>query len=76
MNHCTSKCSIETQREYRENHINWWNHKKLERKLKNAGFDIVSIVAPRQSSSPVMRNTGYFDTRANVVLLYMEAIKN
>ncbi|MGQ1787246.1 methyltransferase domain-containing protein [Saccharicrinis sp. GN24d3] len=73
--YCTSKCSIEIQRKYRANHINWWNHAKLIEMLKEAGFTNLYITAPGQSTAPVLRNRTYFDNMWNHVALFVEAIK-
>lgn len=73
--YCTSRCSEDVQKTFRANHINWWNHQKLISALKDAGFKKVYIVAPGQSSSPVLRNRNYFDNMWNEVALFIEAIK-
>ena len=73
--YCTSKCSVEIQRKFRANHINWWNHNKLIKALKVAGFSDVQIIAPGQSSAPVLRNQKYFDNLWNSVALFVEAVK-
>ncbi len=75
LDYCTKKCSVEIQRKYRSNHINWWNHEKLISALKAAGFTKIQIMAPGQSSSPVMRNPKYFDNQGSSVALFIEAIK-
>lgn len=76
MNYCTSLCSIEIQKENRYDHFNWWNQKKYERMLKNAGFKTFYRSAPEQSVSPVLRNSSYFDNKHIKVMMYMEAIKD
>lgn len=73
--YCSSKCSIDIQRMYRSNHINWWNHDKLIQALKAAGFSKVQIMAPGQSSAQVLRNHKYFDNLWNSVALFVEAVK-
>ena len=75
LDYCTTKCSLEKQRMYRQNHINWWNQKKFERMLGKAGFRSVYNTAPHQSVSPVMRQKIYFDSLWENVAIYMEAIK-
>jgi predicted SAM-dependent methyltransferase len=75
LNFCSHKCSVEVAKKYRQNHINWWNQSKLEKKLRKAGFKTVYAIGPNQSSSPVFRNNSYFDNNWNMVALYMEAIK-
>jgi len=34
LDYCTSKCSLEVQKKYPGNHINWWNRNKLFKKLR------------------------------------------
>ncbi|MCT4590054.1 MAG: class I SAM-dependent methyltransferase [Carboxylicivirga sp.] len=75
LDYCTSRCSMEIQRQYRSNHVNWWNHQKLAETLKAAGFKNIKILAPNQSSVPVLRNQKYFDNLYNTVALFMEAEK-
>jgi ubiquinone/menaquinone biosynthesis C-methylase UbiE len=76
MNICTSRCSVEKQKKYRHDHINWWTHEKLKSMLNEAGFKTTYILAPSQSSTQVMRNKTYFDKYFNEVALFMEAVKN
>jgi SAM-dependent methyltransferase len=73
--YCIAKCSIEIQKKYRANHINWWNHEKLIYALKEAGFRKIHILAPGQSSAPVLRNRNFFDNMWNEVALFVEATK-
>lgn len=73
--YCSSRCSVEVQKNIRFNHINWWNHNKTVKALEHAGFNDIQIVAPGQSSSPVLRNTRYFDNLWNWVALFVEARK-
>jgi hypothetical protein len=75
MNFFVSKCSIEKQKKYRQNHVNWWSHDKVFRYLRMAGFDTVYTMSPGQSAAPVMRNTSHFDRTWNNVALYIEAVK-
>lgn len=75
LNFCTSKCSVEIQKKYRGDHINWWNQKKLEKMLNMAGFKSIYLSAREQSSSPVMRDEVYFDNEDNKFVMYMEAVK-
>ncbi len=75
MDLCTSRCSLEKQKIYRQNHINWWNYAKLGRFLRQAGFKTVHTLSPGQSLAPVMRNRNYFDWLWNDVALFMEAVK-
>lgn len=76
MNMCIARCSVEKQKLYRYNHINWWTHNKLSTMLQEAGFTMSYILAPGQSSTSVMRNRTYFDSHWNDVALFMEAIKD
>lgn len=76
LNYCTSKCSAEIHKKNRYDHFNWWNQKKFEKMLSQAGFKSMHLSAPEQSASPVMRNEFYFDNEHNKVMMYMEAIKN
>jgi predicted SAM-dependent methyltransferase len=75
LDYCTKRCSVEVAKKYRQNHINWWNTKKLERFLKAAGFKCIYTVAPNQSISRVFRNSHNFDNLWNRVAFHMEAIK-
>jgi predicted SAM-dependent methyltransferase len=75
LDYCTSKCSVEIQKDFRNDHINWWNPEKLERMLRSAGFQTVYISDREQSASPVMRNEAYFDNIDNKFVMYMEAVK-
>lgn len=75
MNFFVSKCSVEKQKKYRQNHVNWWNHDKVFRYLHKAGFETVYTMAPGQSAAPVMRNPNHFDRNWNNVALYIEAVK-
>jgi predicted SAM-dependent methyltransferase len=72
---CTSKCSIELHKKYRQDHINWWNRKKLERMLRRAGFTWFYVSMREQSAAPVLRNEVYFDNDDNKFVMYMEAVK-
>lgn len=74
LNYCTSKCSLEVQRKYPGNHINWWNKNKLFRMLRTAGFSNIYLSGYGQSFSPVLRNTLIFDTHPKISL-YVEAVK-
>jgi hypothetical protein len=76
LNYCTSKCSVEIHKKNRYDHFNWWNRKKYEKMLDNAGFKSVYLSAPEQSAAFVMRNELFFDNEHNKVMMYMEAVKN
>lgn len=75
LDYCTSRCKIDVQKEFRNNHINWWNHNKLIKALEKAGFKEVYIVSPNQSTARVLRNNSYFDKLWNEVALFVEAVK-
>jgi hypothetical protein len=75
LNYCVSKCSIETQKNYPGNHINWWNKDKVFKMLEKAGFCKIYLSGYGQSFSPVLRNIMYFDNTHPKVSLYVEAIK-
>jgi len=74
-NLCIQKCSVEKQKKYRQNHINWWTNKKLISMLESAGFRKIYQLSCFQSTSPVMRNKFYFDKYWNNVALFIEAVK-
>jgi predicted SAM-dependent methyltransferase len=75
MNYCTSKVSLDVQRKYPGNHVNWWSYAKLERMLREAGFKTIRQSAFGQSHCPVLRNTRYFDNTHPAISLYAEAVK-
>jgi predicted SAM-dependent methyltransferase len=75
LNYCTAKCSLDVQRRYPEDHINWFNADKLIEMVRNAGFKSVFRSGCGQSRCPVLRDTRVFDARASEIGLYIEAIK-
>jgi len=75
LNYCISKCSLEVQKKYPSNHINWWNKNKLFQMLRNAGFDNVYLSGYGQSFSLVLRNILIFDNTHPKITLYVEAVK-
>jgi predicted SAM-dependent methyltransferase len=75
LDYCTSKCSLEIQKQNPGNHINWWNSKKLIKMLQNAGFVNIYNSGYGQSFSPIMRDTSLFDNTHPKISLYIEAIK-
>jgi predicted SAM-dependent methyltransferase len=75
LDYCTAKCPLEIQKKYPGNHINWWNWTKLERMLKQAGFQSVRLSAYGQSHSAPMRNMGLFDGTHPRISIYVEADK-
>jgi predicted SAM-dependent methyltransferase len=74
-NICSSKCSVEIQKKYRQSHINWWTNNKLKAMLQKAGFKHVYILSAHQSIAPVMRNKYYFDKYWTEVAIFIEAVK-
>ena len=75
LNYCTSRCSLDVQRKYPGNHINWWNKGKLFKTLKIAGFDSIYLSGYGQSYCPILRDTLLFDNTHPKISLYVEAIK-
>ena len=75
MDYITSKCDLDFQLTNRRNHLNWWNFKKFEKMLSEAGFNEIYLSQPYQSFSPVMRNENYFDSIYNRILIYVEVRK-
>ena len=71
----TSRADASKQKLYPGNHINWFNHSKLEHMLKQAGFSKVNREAYGQSSSPVMRDIPLFDSTHPKLSLYVEAMR-
>jgi SAM-dependent methyltransferase len=71
----TSKCSLEVQKKYPGNHINWWNKDKMFRMFSAAGFSNIWLSGYGQSISPVLRDTNFFDLRHPAISLYVEARK-
>lgn len=75
LNSCTSLCTIEKQKQYPGNHMNWWNHEKAEKMLKIAGFKRIVRSGYGQSEFAVLRNIHFFDNTHPKVSFYIEAIK-
>ena len=75
LDYCVSLASLEVQRKYPGNHINWWNPANLTRELKAAGFSQVIQSGYGQSVCPVLRNTDYFDRTHPKLSLYFDAVK-
>ena len=71
----TSKCNFEVQRKKPGHHINWWNPRKVERFLKEAGFSLIEKSAYGQSNEPGLLNTNWFDGTWPSISLYIEAQK-
>jgi predicted SAM-dependent methyltransferase len=75
LNYCTAKVSIEVQRRYPENHINWFSAKKLERMMRAAGFQSVYQSAVGQSNCPILQDVKLLEARRPEIALYMEATR-
>lgn len=73
--YCTSRCSLDTQKNYRMNHFNWWTHDKIKLALKKSGFKNVYSMYPHLSSAKVLRNNRFFDNKWNDVALFIETVK-
>lgn len=75
LDYCTSRCSIDVQKQYPGNHINWWNETKTKKMLKTAGFTNNYRSGFGQSFSPILRNTDFFDNTHPKLSLFIEAKK-
>jgi predicted SAM-dependent methyltransferase len=75
LDHCTERCPLEIQEAYPQNHINWWNEKKIMDALTAIGFKSVYRSGGGQSNSPPLRNTAFFDNTHPKMSLYVEAKK-
>ncbi len=71
----TRLCSDEAHKVSPGDHINWFNHDKLERMLRTAGFPTVYRSGYGQSAYVVLRNRRYFDRTRPCFSLYVEAVK-
>jgi hypothetical protein len=72
---CISKCTVEIQKKFPGNHINWFHEKKITSLLKKAGFNTVYRSAYGQSHAAVLRDLNYFDRTLPAVSMYIEAVK-
>lgn len=72
---CTSKASVDIQRRYPENHINWFNAAKLESMIRKAGFRHVYRSGYGQSACPVLRDVSLLEARQPEVGLFLESTK-
>ncbi len=57
------------------NHISWWNHAKVERFMREAGFTVIYRSGHQQSCSPFMRRSSQFDSTHPQMSIYVEAIR-
>lgn len=72
---CTSRTSIELQRRFPGNHMNWWTGRKLLRFLDETGFATTYRSGRCQSACPTLRDPNFFDTTHWTTSVYVEAIK-
>lgn len=75
LDYCTAKCSLDVQKRYPENHINWFNANKLGKMLGDAGFGEVYRSGFGQSLCPILRDVNLFEARRPEIGLYVEAKK-
>lgn len=75
LNHIKDMCSLELQKKYTVNHINWYNGDKLSKMLHSAGFNNVYLSGHGQSALPILRNTAFFDNTCPYLSIYVEARK-
>jgi predicted SAM-dependent methyltransferase len=73
---CVSKTSIDIQRRYPENHINWFDAAKLEAMIRKAGFRHVYRSGYGQSACAVLRDVRLLEARQPEVGLFFEATKS
>ena len=57
------------------NHINWWDYRKLESFLREAGFKTIYRSGYGQSLFAPMRDTDFFDNTHPTLSIYVEAVK-
>lgn len=69
------KCDVSTQKEYPEDHLNWFDYLKLEKMLRKAGFITIYRSAYKQSKCELLRNESYFDNTAPEISLFVECYK-
>jgi hypothetical protein len=75
LNYATSKVSIDVQRRYPENHINWISAAKLKRMIVAAGFQTVYQSALGESKLEILRDVKLLEARRPEIALYMEAVR-
>lgn len=71
----THRIPDESEHSRPENHVNWFNPRKVEAMLRKAGFHVVYESRFGQSKCPLLRNTQLFDSTVPNVSLYVEAQK-
>jgi len=75
LNYCTSFVSLEKQKKYPGNHMNWWNPTKIISMLEEVGFSEVYESHFGESKAIEMRDTKYFDFGHKGISFYVEARK-
>lgn len=75
LDHFSEQCSKSNQRKNPSSHMNWFNYKKIEKCLYEAGFKNVRRSGFGQSSVPILRNTSLFDNSHSDIALYVEAVR-
>jgi predicted SAM-dependent methyltransferase len=70
----TSQCAFDPK--FPGNHVSWWTHDKVINLLHQAGFKTVYRSGYRQSASPLLRQSGLFDSTHPQMSLYVEAQKD
>jgi len=73
LNDLTSRAKFDVN--FIHGHINWWNYDKLDRLLKEVGFEIVYPSAFGASIAAPMRNVQKFDNTVPEETLFVEAVK-
>lgn len=74
-NKIIKRIEYSSQEENSGNHVNWWNHNKLESFLYKAGFSKIIKSGYNQSTIPILSNKYLFDNTHPEMALYIEAIK-
>lgn len=75
LNCCQSFVSLEKQKLYPGNHMNWWNTNKALDTLHWAGFNHAYPSASGESQAEDMQDTEVFDSMHKKTSLYVEAYK-
>jgi predicted SAM-dependent methyltransferase len=75
LDYCTAKCSLDVQKRYPENHINWFTGDKLTKMIHDAGFDSVYRSGFGRSLCPILRDVQLLEARRPEIGLYVEAMK-
>ncbi|MBI3158175.1 MAG: methyltransferase domain-containing protein [Chloroflexi bacterium] len=76
MDACRARASLEKQRQYPGNHINWYNAEKLVGMFRRAGFASAARSGYVQSAAPILRDPRFFDFRRPEIGLYVEGVKD